>query len=95
MATIEEKRLREEMQRRKEQVVCADFLKLKEEYPNEKAYTLFETLAFKYRKGETGMEGIAFPITPIGVRYIIVKNNLYTPTTKSKKPRKIHHKENI
>lgn len=79
MATIEEKELRREMQRRKDEAVCADYRELSKKYPNEKAYTLFDTLAAKYRKGDTSIQGVLFPITVMGVRDIIIRNGLYTP----------------
>lgn len=84
MATIEEKEIKRELQRRKDNAVCTDYIELLKQYPDEKVYTLFETLAQRYRKGETSVQGVLFPITTMGVRDVIVRNGLYAPKKQQK-----------
>lgn len=85
MASVEQKRQRKEAQRRKEEIICSEYLQLKEQYPEETAYTLFDTLADKYRKQNLSVTGSPFPITGMGIREVIVRNGLYTPRKYTKK----------
>lgn len=79
MASIEQLNLRQEAQRRKESVICEDYLNLKKLYPEARAYTLFDTLAEKYRRQSIETPGTSFPITGMGIREVIIRNGLYKP----------------
>lgn len=79
MASIEQLKQRQEAQQRKEETICADYLELKEQFPEATAYTLFDTLAERYRKQSVETPGFSFPITGMGVRDVIIRNGLYTP----------------
>lgn len=84
MASIEQINLRQEAQRRKENAICEDYQNLKKQYPEAKAYTLFDTLAEKYRKKSIETPGFSFPITGMGIREVIIRNGLYKPQTYKK-----------
>ncbi len=75
MATIEEKIAKKQRRKAAHNKICSDYLKLKEQHPTEPAYSLFETLANKYKA--KGL--IFFPGTSMGVRNIIIKYGLYQP----------------
>lgn len=83
MATIEQKKQLETMQRLRDIEICSDFKALKRQYPDIGAYTIFDTLADKYRKGEMKLKGANFPITGMGVRNIVIKHGLYSPRKQS------------
>ncbi len=75
MATIEEKIAKKQKQKAAHNKICADYLQLKEQYPTESPYSLFETLANRYKA-----KGLRFfPGTSIGIKNIIVKHKLYQP----------------
>lgn len=85
MASIEQKQIRKEAQKRKEQMVCFEYQRLKEEYPEESPYTLFDTLAEKYRNQNLSLTGTPFPTTGMGIREIIIRHGLYTPRKYTRK----------
>lgn len=57
----------EKRQRRDHEQICEEFCRLKEEYPNEAASALMNSIATD------------FGYTPYGVRVILIKNGVYTP----------------
>ncbi len=75
MASIEEKIARQNKKIAAHKKICADYIELKRQYPNQPPYSLFETLASRYKK--QGL--IFFPGTSMGVRNIIISNGLYQP----------------
>lgn len=71
--TLDEK---QELKRKKEAAhrqICADYKKLREKYPTESAYCLFETMAKDYRVKSLRF----FPWSGMGVKNILIKYNLY------------------
>lgn len=79
MASMKQNELRKEAQIRKEQKICSDFLRLRNDYPNERISTLFDTLAEQYLVLNTKQPGLNMPITGMRIRQVIINNGIYTP----------------
>lgn len=81
MATLEQKKLREQNRIKREAAICADFLKLRKENPDAKNFPLFETLANRY--ATDGKIAESYPITSMGIRDVLKRNGIYKPRTKT------------
>lgn len=79
MATVEQLEGRQKAFAKKEEIICSDFRKLRDEYPNVSICAIFDTLAERYRRNDMNVCGAAFPTTGQQIRNIIIKHGLYTP----------------
>lgn len=75
MATIEEKEAKKQKKLIAHKRICSDYRELKAQYPTESPYSLFETLAKRYKA--KGLK--LYPGTSMGIKNIIVKHGLYQP----------------
>lgn len=83
--TVQEKQMKRAAKKERNEIICADFKKLRREYPDENVSTLFNTLAYEYWKADKSHKGVPFPKTTNGVRYVVITNGDYSSKKRKKR----------
>lgn len=82
--TVFDKALKAEALSERDKIICADFMELREKYPKDGITTIFNTLAYLYWRDNKEHKGIAYPMTSVGIRNVILKYGLYSSKNKEK-----------